>query len=604
MMDRCARWGRRVVLIALAGLGLGCGGGVDVVHVTGDAAKQYLPSEFSGGGAAKKVVENTGTLGLMDPSTREGDEISGPMTYAYRPAPEGSTPKRGGEVVVGFRGDIDSFNPFLSSSAAASEVADLIFPRLMSEQPDYYDGVPTFNPQIAETWTIAPDNRSIRFTLREAVWHDGTPISSDDVRFSWEAAKSPDVAWVSASIVDFIRDIEIHSPREFTVHYTKSTPYNIMDINDVQIIPKHTFGQVPFDKWSGYPDWAKLATSACAGPWILDEHREGEFIKLKRNERYWDEGKPYLDSLKIKIFQDTGAIRTALIAGQVDVKNGIEPDKAKFILSEESLLLYSYVARSYGYLGWNCLRFPFDDSRVRRAMTMAIDRANLVESAYEGYAEVASPYIIRSMWASQRDQVPLPFDPDGAERLLQAAGWKKGEDGIYAKDGRPFRFEMLIPAGSDLRKRMSVAIQSDLKRIGVDVQLRAQDGNRMSGLLKEHNFEAYMYGWYIATKIDPKPMFHSTSVKGRYNYVNYMNPTIDALIDRGRVMNVSDPKVREDAMAVWAAYQAIMRNDQPYTMLYEPRGLVGINKKFVNVRVTSLRFLDNVHEWWIDEDAR
>ncbi|MHC5010534.1 MAG: ABC transporter substrate-binding protein [Planctomycetota bacterium] len=538
-------------------------------------------------------------LGLWDPSPIRGDEVQGQVTYAFRPASD-PTPKRGGFVRAALLEDIDSFNPYLSSSASASEVQDQIFPRLMYEQPNYYDGVPTFTPQIAESWEIAPDNLSIRFRLRDCNWSDGTPMTSADIRFSWEAARNPDVAWVSSSIVDFIKDVEIHSDKEFTVHYTKAQPYNIMDINDVTIVPKHTFGKVPFGQWSGYGEWAELANQAAGGPWMLERHDPGQEIVLQRNPEFWDEGKPYLERLIFKIFGNMGSMLNALLAGQLDIMNGIQPDQAQRVVDDRDLFLYTYVARSYGYVGWNCKRFPFDDRLVRQAMTYAINRFDIVEGQFYGFATVAGPNLLRSIWASDRSLEPYPYDPARAEQLLVEAGWVKNDDDIYEKDGREFRFRLITNSGNPTRKAMCERIQADLRKIGVRAEIRLVDFNQMSQQLKQHDFQAYVGGWYIATKVDPKPTFHSVSANGRYNYVNYTNPFVDELIDRGRVMNISDPTIRKEAMIVWRAFQIVLYDDQPYTMLYEPRGLVGLSKQFVNVRVTSLRWLDNVHEWWIE----
>ena len=592
----------RFVSIWLAGcLLLAFGGcGDDAITVTKkDAGGGAAETAATGGGGGR--IADSGEVGLWDPSPREGSEVRGPITYAYKPVPDGVTPVEGGELSFGILQDIDSFNPFLSSSVTASEVQDLIFPRLMREEPDYYDGVPTFTPNIAESWTIADDNLSIRFKLRACVWSDGTPISSDDIRFSWEAAADADVAWVSASIVDFIKDVEVHSPREFTVHYTKAQPYNIMDINDVQIVPKHTFGTVPFGNWRGYGGWADLATRASGGPWMLEKHDPGQTIVLGANPKYWDAPKPYLDRIVMRIFGDTNSMLVALLAGELDMMTGVEPRKAKRVLEEGHLELYTYITRSYGYMGYNCKRAPFDDKRVRQAFSYATNRRDLVESLFAGYADVAGPNIIRSMWASNHDLDPYPYDPEKAIALLEEAGWSRGADGTMEKEGKPFVFTLQTNSGNAVRKSICEAVQADLRRIGVKAEIQLTDFNQMSEQLKKHNFDAYVAGWYIATKVDYKPTFHSVSVNGRYNYVNYVNPRVDALIDKGRIMNVADPAIRKEAKALWDEFQEILYEDQPYTMLYEPRGLVGIHKRFANVRVTSLRALDNVHEWWVIE---
>lgn len=568
-----------------------CGGDV---QVTVTDHRSQTPGEVPTGPA--KVEAGPG---LWEPSPTMGREVRGAVTYAYKPAPAGATPRSGGEVTYGILEDIDSFNPFLASSATASEVHDQIYPRLMNEQPNYYDGVPTFTPQIAESWEIAPDNLSIRFRLRECTWSDGVPMSSEDVRFSLQAAKSPDVAWVGHSIVDFIQDVEVHDARTFTVRYTKAQPYNIMDINDVQVLPKHTFGTVPFSKWQGYGEWPALAIRACGGPFILTRHDPGERIVCARNPSYWDAPKPYVDRLVFVRFGSMGVMLSALLAGQLDVMLSVQPEQAGRVLETPHLQLYTYVSRAYGYLGYNCKRWPFDDKRVRQALTHAIDRRDIVESIFAGHADVAGPIIIRSMWASNRAIKPHPYDPEKAVALLAEAGWSRGADGVMAKDGKPFRFHLKTNQGNPVRKAICEYVQADLAEIGVHAEISLTDFNLMSEQLKLHNFDAYVGGWNIATKVDPKPTFHSVSVDGRHNYVNFVNAEADRLIDQGRVMNILDPAVRDEAKAVWDRFQELLHDEQPYTMIYEPRGLVGVHERFAGVRVTSLRALDNVHEWWV-----
>ncbi len=302
----------------------------------------------------------------------------------------------------------------------------------------------------------------------------------------------------------------------------------------------------------------------------------------------------------LKIFAKQGTMQLALEAGELDILNSIQPEKATIVKNHKSLDLFTYVARSYGYMGWNCKRSPFDDARVRNAMTLAIDRRDIVESLFEGYADVAGPFIIRSMWASDRDTPPLPFDPDKAAALLDEAGWKMGSDGVRVKGGKRLSFTLITNQGNPVRKSICEYAQANLRQIGVEAEISLIDFNQMSQKLKRHDFEAYVGGWYIATKVDPKPTWHSVSATGRFNYVNYHHPQMDAWIEKGRVLDISKPAIRAEAMAIWKKFQDDLHKNQPYTMLYEPRGLVGVNKRIQNVRVTSLRWLDNVQDWWIE----
>lgn len=527
------------------------------------------------------------------PHAREVRSGSDMPTSAWRKDPEGTKPEPGDAAILTLLQDIDSLNPYTSSSAEAHYLHELLFPRLMEEQPDYYAGPPSFTPLIAESWTMGADGLSIRFRLRECTWSDGTPISADDLRFSWEAAKHPGVAWVSSSIVDFIADVEVHGPRDVTVRYAEKYPYQLMDINDVHILPKHVFGKVPFDQWQKVGNWEEQARVS-GGPWLLEKTVPNQEFSFVRNPRYWEAGKPYLNRVVWKMQGNMETNLNALLAGDVDYMQSVLPKDANRVLADEDLLLYSYVTRTIGWIGWNTRRAPFDDARVRRAMTHAIDRENIVESIFYGYGQVAGPVIISSMWASCPEIQPLEFDPAASEDLLEQAGWKVGADGIREKDGKKLSFVLVTNAGNDVRKKICEYVQAGLKEIGVAVEIRLVDFNQMSQQLKKHDFQAYVGGMNVATKVDGKPIFHSKAAEGSFNYVDFRHERVDQIIDQARLMSDKDA-----AKVLWVEMQHIFHAEQPYTTLYEPRGLVAVHKRFRNVNVTSLRPTHNLQDWWV-----
>jgi peptide/nickel transport system substrate-binding protein len=521
---------------------------------------------------------------------RAGDDMP---TSAWRKAPPGAKPERGDTAILTLLQDIEGLNPYTSSTADSHYVQEMLWPRLMEEQADYYAGPPSFTPYVAESWSPAADGLSIRFTLRDCTWSDGTPITGDDLRFSWEAARHPGVGWNSASIVDFIRDVEVHGPRDVTVHYTERYPYQLMDVNDVHILPKHVFGKIPFEQWQKHGSWEEQA-KVSGSHWLLEKVVPNQEISFTRNPRYWEPGKPYLDRVVWKVQGNMETNLNALLAGDVDFMQSVLPKDADRVLADEDLLLYSYVTRNIGWIGWNTGKPPFDDVRVRRAMTHAIDRENIVESIFYGYAEVAAPVIIRSMWASCPEIEPLEFDPDAAEKLLDEAGWTRSGDGVRAKDGKPLSFILVTNAGNDVRKKISEYVQASLKDVGVAVEIKLLDFNQMTQQLKKHSFDAYVAGMSVATKVDGRPIFHSKAAEGQFNYVDFKNPRVDEIIDQARLM--SD---KEAAKPLWAEMQRIFHVEQPYTTLYEPRGLVSLHKRFRNVNVTALRPTHNLHEWWV-----
>ena len=511
-------------------------------------------------------------------------------TEAWRKDAAGTVPDHGDTAVLTLLSDIEGFNPYTSSSADTHDVLEMIFPRLLEEQPDYYAGPPHFTPNIAEAPPVAgADGLTLRYKLRECTWSDGTPITSEDVRFSWQAAADERVAWLSKSIVDVITDVEVHNPREFTVHYARSYPYQVMDINDVSILPRHVFGKVPFDQWQKHGLWLEEA-KVSGGPWLLEKYEPNTSVSFVPNPRYWDKGKPYLNRV---IWLVQGSMETnlnALLSGDVDFMTSILPKDVDRVLKDGDVLVYTYQSRAIGWIGWNVNREPLNDARVRRALAMAIDRDNILESIFYGYAKAAGPLIISSMWASNADVKPIEFDPDAAEKLLDEVGWKK-DGGVRKKDGKPLAFALVTNQGNDVRKRITEYIQANLKEIGVTVDIRVQDANQLSQQLKRHNFDAYVWGMYVATKVDGTPTF---GTEGGFNYPGYSNKRVDEIIKVARELGD-----QAKAKPMWDEMQRILADDQPYTPLYEPRGLVGLSKRFRNVRVAAPRATFNLHEWWV-----
>jgi peptide/nickel transport system substrate-binding protein len=513
---------------------------------------------------------------------------------AWRQDPPDTKPVRGDVVVLPLLADLATFNPYLNTSLDARLVQDMLFPRLLEHQPDYTRGPPTFLPALAESWTMAEDARSARFRLRAAEWSDGTPITAEDVRFSWEAARSPQVAWPQGTNADFLTDVEVHGPRDLTIKYAQAYPYALLDTYELRVIPRHTFGKVPFERWQKHGRWEEEA-KVSGGPWRLERYEPNQRVELLPNPR-WSGPGPYLERVVFRVQGSMETAVSALRAGELDSLYHPLPKDLPQLRADPTLVVYAYQSLAIAMIAWNCGRPPFDDPRVRRAMTLAIDRENLVESVLYGQGQVAGPMIITSLWASHRGIVPWPHDPAAAEALLTEAGWVRTGDGVRQRGGKPFAFALATNRGNDVRKRLAEQIQANLKRVGVDVEVRFQEFNQLSDQMRRHALDSYLGGLWVSTKVDGKPQFHSASREGGFNYADYVNPEVDRLIDVARVT-----MDREKATALWHRMQEIIHEEQPYTPLYEQRGLMIASRRLQNVRVTALSPYANLHEWWVPQ---
>ncbi|MCZ6787807.1 MAG: ABC transporter substrate-binding protein [Planctomycetota bacterium] len=518
------------------------------------------------------------------------DEVRGELTTAKHADFKPEDIVKGGTAVLPLLSDVDSFNPYLSTSADADNVLKYLYPLPLIEHADYYKGMPTFEADLVDKWRV--DGLKLHMHIRDdAVWSDGKPITSADFRFSWEAAKSSDIAWVSQEIVKFQKELEIVNDKNFILHYSQPTIYMVMNAKDWRIIPKHVFGKVPFKEWKSYKHWDELA-NVVSGPYKVQSYKHNEEFVLVPNEKYWLKDRPRIQKVIFRVINSQQTQIDALFAGEIDSMSRVPPKDIKKILDDPDLRLFTYLDRFYEYVGWNCKHEIFKDPEIRMAMTLAIDRENIAEVNYRGYAKVTASPIISTLWACDKSLEPHLFDPDKAEEILDKKGWKRGKDGIRQKDGKRFEFHLSTNQGNMRRKNTVQMVQADLKEIGVIAYARFLDFNVMIESLRKGKEDAWVAGWGSATYVDPSSIF-STKGIGFRNYAFYSNKRVDELIDQGA------GKPMDVAMPIWKEYQQIFHKEQPYTILYEAPGLNAFRKKFENVESNALDVWFNLDEWFI-----
>ncbi len=509
---------------------------------------------------------------------------------------EASTPQRGGTLVTGMSSDMVSVNPYLGfASAVTSEVAHLLFLRLLDEQPDFEEHPPTLKPALAERWETSPDGKTVTFYLRPgARWSDGVPVTAEDVRFTWEAQTSPEVAWDSAYFKDMIEDVEVVDATTVRFHLKAQTSGQLLWINEGEILPKHVWSALPFEKWSSNADWFRQHL-VVDGPYTLTSWSPQQEIVLGRNDAYFDAPRPYIDRIVIRVVPDAAALTTQLLAGEVDLYAGLLLKDVARVEADPKLRLVSTWSRSHAFVAWNLRKAPFDDPVVRRALTMAIDRQALVEAVYGRYGKQAVSPVLSSTWPFDRSLKPIPYDPEGAKRLLAERGWADHDgDGVLDREGRKLAFDLETNTGNQIRNDSVVIIQSQLREIGVAAQARLTAFNVLMERANRGDFDAILMRWSIPTDFDLTFAYHSKSI-GASNVFGYRNPEVDRLLDEARLL----PTFEQLGQAL-VAIQRQIATDQPATFLYESQDLIGIARRVKDAKPNLLRRLWHAWEWWLE----
>ncbi|MEM9293284.1 MAG: ABC transporter substrate-binding protein [Acidobacteriota bacterium] len=509
---------------------------------------------------------------------------------------EAGTPQRGGTLVVALSGDISGINELVAnSSQITTEVINQMYLRLFEEQPDIQDAPPTFEPRLAKSKSWSEDHKVLTVTLRDDVqWSDGTPITAEDVRWTWQAQTHPAVSYDNVLMKSSIQDVEVVDPLTVRFHFSHVYPGQLVHANEGVILPRHVWGQLPFEEWRSNPQWFQdhLVVS---GPFTLDRWEPQQRIVLTPNENYYEKDVPYLDRVVLEIVPDASSQLTRFLSSDIDFLRQLPSAMVEQVQEIPELEVQTFWPLQFTSVIWNCTNPLFDTAEERRAMALAMDLESLVGSVWHGFARPSPSPIVTGVWGHNQELELLPTDLEEARRLLRSQGWEdRNGDGILDLDGRPFRFDITINSGNQERMDAAVILQEQLARIGVDAQPRVLDWSTVEQRLVKSSFDAIIIGLGLETSLDVSAYFHSESIGNKLNYGRYSNPEVDRLLEQARTQGeMKDTKVYLDQL------QVILQQDQPQTILWEPQRLVGVNRRIRDATPTSIATLDDLQYWWI-----
>jgi peptide/nickel transport system substrate-binding protein len=551
-----------------------------------------LAAALGCGGCGRGARE--GTAGALRAPGTSGVGAGGPAA-GEGGAAAGGEPHRGGTLVMGWTAEPTGVNEVASlPSAVGSEMRIQLFLWLVKEQPGFEQHPPSFAPALARSWEWSPDHKALTFHLREdARWSDGVPVTADDVRFTWQAEISPEVAWPYANMKSEIADVEVVDPHTARFHFKRVYAKQMLDVNEAGVLPRHAWGKLPFSQWRQGGEWFKQHL-VVDGPFTIESWKPQQEIVLRRNPGYFDPRRPYLERAVMRIIPDQASILAQLDGGDLDYTPQISPGDAARVSSNPRLRLLTYWFRTWVGVAWNCTRQPFSDPEVRRALGLALDRQAIVDTVWNRFARVCNSPILASVWAHDRSLRPLPYDPGEARRILAAKGFTPGPGGVLHRGGKPFEFEILTNSGNQQRVNALVMIQEQWRRIGVRARPRQLEFNSMSAQVDAGSFDAALVGTTLDTSLDLTSPFHSREIGGT-NITRYSNPELDRLIDHA--MGLPDLALAKPDLD---RIQEILARDQPYTFLWESQRLSALDRRLHGVKPSALFSLGTLEDWWLE----
>ncbi|MEM9554408.1 MAG: ABC transporter substrate-binding protein [Acidobacteriota bacterium] len=523
-----------------------------------------------------------------------------PPTEQTAPDGETSAASTDDTIVIAVGVDMQGVNELIAPPTQLNSAIHYfsIFRPLFDEETNFRDGPPTFVPLLAASWQQAEDRLSWTVTLREeAVWSDGAPITADDVHFTWQAQTSPEVGWSSAEVKARIRDVEVVDAKTVRFHFTEAYATQLFDLNLGVILPRHVWGELPFSQWRESSQWF-VDNLVVSGPFTLESWQPAQRITLRRNERYFEPGLPGAERVVFEVIPERASQLARLRAGGVHFVDFIRPAEAESIENDPELKLLSYLPRAYYFIAWNATREPFDDPAVRRALTLGINRQQIVDSLFYGYADVPSSPLAADTWVHHDELEPWPYDPQRAQEILTERGFTDSDgDGVLDRDGEPLRFELMTNADNDLRRDVITMVQSQLERIGVAVETRTMEFNALLEPLENQRFDAVMQALGIGTDFDLRPHYHTRASENGFNWGGYSNPEMDRLLEE-----IAATEDVVETLPLFREVQEILHQDQPQTLIYASPRLLAARRELRDVEPDAVSPFHHVARWRLAAD--
>lgn len=453
-----------------------------------------------------------------------------------------------------------NLDPRIGTDAQSERIYKLLFDSLV-KRDDHFN----LKPWLAERWET-PDALTYVFHLRKDVhFHDGSPLTSRDVKWTFDSVMDGSLITAKASTYKFVQSVE--APDPYTVIFRMKEPFATLLWN----VSDGAMGIVPYGSGK---DFGRSPVGS--GPFKFVSARQDSDVVVTRNEAYWN-GVPKIPKVRFAVIPDVTTRALELRKGSVDLAiNSLSADLVKTLAAEPNLIVMTRPGTVYTYLAFN-LRDPIlKDVRVRQALAYAVDRRQIIHYIWRDLARPAPSILPPEHWAFSSEVRQYAHDPVRANQILDAGGYAR-KNGV--------RFHLTMKTSTEETTRLlAVVLQQQLREVGIALDIRTFEFATFYSDVVKGAFQLYSLRW-IGGNEDPdifEHVFHSASFPPkRANRSYYVNPKVDALIDRGRAE--LDPAKRR---AIYVELQEVLAEDLPYINLFYLDNVLIHSRRVRNVALT------------------
>ncbi len=515
-----------------------------------------------------------------------------------------SVPTSGGTLNEGVVGTPRFVNPLLASTDTDKDLTRLVFRGLMKKNE-----TGEIVPDIATEYKVSDDGLTYTFTLGEAYFSDKKKVTADDVLFTIKSAQDATlksnlrVTWsgVIAKVID-----------EKTISFTLKQPYApFIENTTIGILPKHLWEKVPYESWVYSQN--NTANSIGAGAYAVKSISEKSSgipdtytLKAVRSK---NAPETLIDTIVVHFYTNEDALISAYKAGEIDTLGGIDPEDA-LALEPNAHIESRPLPRVFGlFFNQNTTKI-FTDSAVRKAIGMGINKSEIVHDVLKDYGKVINEPIPKILEgeddASDRD---ARANPELAKAVLEKAGWKQGDDGIYAKklnkkdkEATRLSFEIATNDVSELKQAVTI-ISENLKAIGIEAIPKVYEtGSLNQDIIRPRKFQALFFGQVVTNQSDLYAFWHSSQRNDPgLNISGYANTKVDKVLE-GALGTLDADKLDD----LYASFEKEINADMPAVFVYSPSYIYATRPSATGITLPYIatpedRF-DEITNWYLATD--
>lgn len=522
-------------------------------------------------------------------------------------------PARGGVLAEGITGTPRFINPLLANSDADRDLTSLIYAGLLKPTPSG-----ALRKELAASYDVSDDGRTYTFTLKDDIYfHDGEPITSDDVVFTINMAKDPDLKSPARSNWTGV-GVEKLGPKQ--VRFRLDEPYSpFLENATIGILPKHiwknaTSEEFTFSRYNRHPIGAgafEVSDVALNSAGLPTSYR------LKAFDHY-TLGGPYISTLLIKLYTNESELVEAYANGDIDALAGVSPEYAKGLAEDGARVETAVLPRVFGVFFNHNNASIFTSDAVRKALNAATPREEIAGTVLSGYAtpikEPIPPGLLGSAASSSPEASGAAVSPEGdhddeegsgvaeAREILEASGWTR-TNGIYTKGGSELSFSISTSDTPELR-RTAEALKNAWEAVGAEVNVKVFEiGDLNQNIIRPRKYDALLFGEIIGRDMDLYPFWHSSQRNDPgLNVAMYANIEADALLEEAR--EVLD---RDERLDKYAELTDIITEETPAIFTYSPEFIYIVPDRLENLALGNIathgeRFM-TVHRWYLETES-